>query len=331
MQTRVFWKYSTGIMAVIVLTSIFIGRYPTPFLMPFETLASDPIARQLVLNYRIPRIIGAILIGAGLSIAGVCTQTIFRNPLADSGVLGVSQAAAFGVIIGKLIAPREWILAVSIGFGFAALSLFIIGRLSMSKRNNQEVSTISIIIAGIAVSAVFSSGIGLAKYFADTQNQLPDIVFWLMGGLWQINWNALFVIAPIVLICTTWLLFYRFRLNALAMPNEVAFSLGIDKRKEINFVLALCVAIIAICVTYCGIISWVGLIVPNITRRLVGVNTMQLIPASALLGGTFLLVCDTISRSVLPGEIPVGILTALAGAIFLIYLLANGKNFNRNL
>lgn len=316
-----------GTLLLFFACAVFIGRYPQPYFMPLENLFTDKVAQLLLLNHRIPRIIAAVIFGAGLSVAGVCTQTLFRNPIADSSILGVSQAAAFGTIIGKLFQPQNWIIATITGIFFGLLSLFFVNSASCSDSKNSSEHKYAIIISGIATSAIFSSGIGLLKYLADSQNQLPDIVFWLMGGLWQINWNSIILTAPIILCIIIWLYLYRFRLNAIALPDEVAFSLGVDKKREMNLVLSLCVSIVTITVIFCGIISWVGLIVPNISRRLVGENTLHLLPFSAVIGASFLLICDTIARSILPGEIPVGILTSIFGAVLLILLITK-KNRN---
>ncbi|HER63649.1 MAG TPA: iron ABC transporter permease, partial [Desulfobacteraceae bacterium] len=183
-----------------------------------------------------------------------------------------------------------------------------------------------LVLAGIAVSAFFSSGVGVLKYLADPTRQLPEIVFWLLGGLYAVNWPELMSVLPFVLAGLVVIFLMRWRLNVLALSDETAFSLGVSLERERLLLLIASVAITALMVSIAGIVGWVGLIIPHISRRLVGPNAAYALPAAMLIGGTFVVLCDDIARSLLAGEIPLGILTSLIGA-FLFIIIMSGRKF----
>ncbi|MCX7840035.1 MAG: iron ABC transporter permease, partial [Anaerolineae bacterium] len=181
-----------------------------------------------------------------------------------------------------------------------------------------------LVLAGIAVSALFSSGIGILKYAADPLRQLPEITFWLLGGLWSITWREVSYIAPIVLPALFILWLMRWRLNLLSLSDETAFSLGVAVGRERALLLIASVAATAAVVSVAGIVGWIGLIVPHIARRLMGTDAQHSLPVAMLLGGIFALICDDLARTLFAAEIPLGIFTSLFGAIlFALLLMSN--------
>jgi iron complex transport system permease protein len=181
------------------------------------------------------------------------------------------------------------------------------------------------VLAGIAISALYTSGTGVLKYLADPVRQLPELTFWLLGGLWSITWRDLWQIVPVVVPSLVLLYLMRWRLNLLSMRDETAFSLGAAPGHERLFVLLAAVAATAVMVSKAGQIGWVGLIVPHIVRRWVGSDAQVAIPASMAVGGLFVLLCDDLARTLLAGEIPLGILTSFAGAALFLFILTRSE------
>ncbi len=315
------------IALVVIGASIFIGRYPKPFWMPLETLQNDNLAQNLVLNLRLPRLIAAFLLGAVLAASGLTMQMLFRNPLVEPGFLGVSQGAAFGAALAILYigASPLWIQLSALVFALSglALSYFLASRLRYGGW------VLRMVLAGIAVSAFFSAGVGILKYLADPLTQLPEITFWLLGGLWATRWVSLLSILPMALIALTFLFLGRWRLNVLSLEEQVAFSLGAAPGRERLLFLFMAVMATAAVVSLAGIVGWVGLIMPHLARRLFSVDTRYTLPQAMLMGGTFTLLCDDIARSLTGGEIPLGILTSLIGALIFVLLLSSRKMENK--
>ena len=308
----------------VLLLSIFVGRYPRPYWMPASYLWHDTLARRLILYLRLPRILTALLMGMVLAAAGTVMQTIFRNPLVCAGFLGVSQGAAFGAALSiVLLTPSPLIIELfATIFALSGLSLSYL--LAWNIRYGDWV--LRLVLAGIMSSALFSSGVGVLKYMADPLKELPDIVFWLMGGLWAITWRDLLYVLPIAALSLVLLLLMRHRLNLLALRDETAFSLGVSPSKERAAVLVTSVVGTAVVVSVGGIVGWVGLIVPHIARRIVGADAGKVLPASMLIGGALTLLCDDLARSIRAGEIPLGIVTSLIGsAIFIVMFMRNNS------
>jgi len=297
------------------LASAAIGRYPGPFLTP-SALAHDELARNLVLDLRVPRILAALLLGATLGGAGAVLQMVFRNPLVDSGFLGVSPGAAFGaslaiVFLGGAPATVQGSAAAFALLGMAASYL-------IAQRIRFGDWVLRLVLAGIIVSATLSAATGAVKYLADPLRQLPDITFWMLGGLWAITWRDVLHMLPVVLPSLVVLHLMRWRLNVLSLRDETAFSLGVAPGRERLIVVVAAVAATAAVVAKAGQVGWVGLIVPHIARRLVGSDARRALPASMLLGTLFVLACDDVARTVLNGEIPLGLLTSFVGALFFL-------------
>ena len=309
------------LVLLLLLTggSLFLGRYPSPGFISPESLKNDPVAINILLNLRLPRVITALVLGSALSLAGLVFQTILGNPLVEPGFLGVSQGAAFGAALVILLNIRHP-LAVPLSAGlFALLALTMTWILARSIRFGGWI--IRLILGGIIISALFSSGLGILKYLADPRSQLQEITFWLMGGLSGIGWSELRLILPIVMPVLLILYIFKWRLNLLAMGDRTAHSLGISPVWEKNLFLFLAVLATAAVVSYCGIIGWIGLIIPHIARRLAGSDTAGTVPVVLLSGSIFSLLSDDLARTASTGEIPLGILTSLTGALIFTVLM----------
>lgn len=305
----------------VFLASIFVGRYPKPYWMPFRVFQEDPLARQLVLKLRLPRLITALLLGMVLSAAGAVLQMVFRNPLVEPGFLGVSQGAAFGAAISILWFARHP-LVIELSATFFGL-LALAGSYFLSTRIRYGGWVLRLILSGVAVSALFSAGVGILKYIADPLTELPELTFWLLGGLYRVTWRDLLYVLPFGLAGLAVIYAMRWRINLLSLNDETAFSLGASLGRERLILLVFAVSATAALTAISGIIGWIGLIVPHIARRLLGASSEKSIPAAILIGGIFSMIADSLARTLLPGEIPLGILTSAIGAILFIYLMVS--------
>jgi len=306
-------------LLVLAVLSVLLGRYPRAGLSGPRAILDDGLAVRLVGSLRLPRIVAAILAGAALAAAGAVFQTLFRNPLVDSGFLGVSQGSAFGaalaiVLLGGGAAPVQ---AGAAAFGLAGLA----ASYGLSRRIRFGGPILRLVLSGIIVSSLFTAGTGVLKYMADPHKQLPDLTFWMMGGLWSTAWPDVIQILPVTATALAVILLMSWRMNLLALRDETAYSLGASPRLErLVLLLAAAVATAAV-VCKAGQVSWVGLVVPHIARRLAGSDARKTAPVSVLLGGLFVLACDDIARTLLSGEIPLGILTSIIGSLAFLGLL----------
>jgi iron complex transport system permease protein len=308
-------------LGALLLASLAVGRYPTLHMFTDGQIASDEIARRLIMDLRLPRAVTAVLLGMSLAAAGMVFQTLFANPLVEPGFLGVSQGAAFGAALCIItFGSAGWLVQGSAAF-FAFLGLGASYLLARSIRYGGWV--LRLVMAGIAVSAMFFAGLGILKYIADPLRQLPEITFWMLGGLSGITWPRAFSILPLVALGGAFMFAMRWRLNPLSLPAETAFSLGIAVRRERLLLLVAAVVPTAAVISVAGMVGWVGLIVPHIARRAFGADTRYALPAALLMGGLFTLFCDDLARILLPGEIPLGIITSLFGALVFLALMVS--------
>ncbi|HUV07214.1 MAG TPA: iron ABC transporter permease [Spirochaetia bacterium] len=300
--------------------SLLLGRYPKPgFLLP-GTLMQDSLAQSLVWNLRLPRLIAAVLLGCVLGAAGMVFQMIFANPLVEPGFLGVSQGAAFGAAFSIiLLGNNAWMVQGS-AMVFAILGLTFSYTLAHRIRFGGWI--LRLILAGISVSALYSAGLGVLKVLADPLLQLAEITFWLLGGLWSVTWDRLLSVLPVGLLGLAVVHSLRWRLNLLSLNDETAFSLGALPGRERTILLAAAVASTAAVISISGIIGWVGLIVPHISRRIFGADAQHSLQGSIIIGGLFMLICDDVARTLLAGEIPLGILTSFLGAVLFLILMS---------
>jgi iron complex transport system permease protein len=312
------------LLALILLLaigfSLLIGRYPSVKMLTPSEIAADELATKLVMNLRFPRILIAVLLGMSLSAAGLVFQMIFGNPLVEPGFLGVSQGASFGAAFAIIfLSNTAWLVQSSAAI-FAILGLVLSYFLAHRLRYGGWV--LRLILAGIAISALFSSGVGLLKYMADPLTQLPEITFWLLGGLSGSTWAQFYSILPVVSVSLLILILLRWRLNLLTLSDAASFSMGASPKVERIVMLGAAVLATASVISVSGMVTWVGLIIPHIARRIFGADSRLTLPATLFLGGLFTLICDDLARILLAGEIPLGIITSLLGALFFIILLS---------
>lgn len=302
-----------------ILLGKFIDRIDTSTINDYE------LNSYIIFSVRLPRILLAFLAGFSLGGAGVVMQGIFRNPLASPFTLGVSNGAAFGaamaIVLGTSIFKFKVqsfpvLIAVN-AFIFGCVSLFLvylIGRIKVG-------STTVLLLAGVAVGSLFSAGVSVLKYFSSNE-ALRDLDTWLMGGFWGANYKNITLLFPLIAICTIILIKISWDLNALLSGEEVALTLGIDVKKIVVISLLIVTLMASGVIAFTGVIGFIGLVAPHISRSFIGTDNRYLIPCSCLLGGILLLISDTIGRTIIsPIEIPVGIITSLIGAPFFIYIL----------
>ena len=317
------WFGLIGGLVLIFVLSLFLGRYPQTGLVRLNQLRENELAKLLVFNVRLPRLLTALLLGMVMASAGTVFQMIFANPLVEPGFLGVSQGAAFGAALGIVFLGASSVAVQGLAIVFAFLGLGFSYLLAQRMRIGDWL--LRLVLAGIAVSALFSAGVGIIKFMADPMRQLPEITFWMLGGLASITWTKFLSILPACLVGLAIMLIFRWRLNLLALEETTAFSLGAALRRERLLLMTAAVLATAAIISVAGIVSWVGLIMPHIARGLFGSDTRRSLPAAMLLGGIFAILCDDMARLLIIGEIPLGILTSLLGALIFVILMARRK------
>ncbi|KUJ73883.1 ABC transporter permease [Thiomicrospira sp. XS5] len=317
-----------GGLVLTALVSLTLGRYDFAPLSSLTQLwwsltSQDGEVNQLLVNImldvRLPRILAAVLIGASLAVAGTAFQALFMNPLVSPGVLGVLSGSAFGASLGILLFDSVWMMQL-LSFGFGLLAVFIALMLAKGElRNNLTI----LVLGGMIAGALFTALLSVVKYVADPYNKLPAIVYWLMGSLANVEGGLLLWVAPFMLAGMGLLLAQGHTLNVLSLGDDEARTLGVSVERKRLLVIVLATFLGAITVTLGGMIGWVGLVIPHLTRLLFGADNRLLLPASALIGAIYLLVVDNVARLALSVEIPLGILTALIGLPVFAWALKN--------
>jgi iron complex transport system permease protein len=312
----------------LILASLCIGRYTIPLGDVFRSImgrSPTPTIYTVVWHIRMPRIFMAAVVGAGLSAAGVGLQAMFGNPLVSTHTLGISASAGFGAALGLLLLDNHYMVQLlAAAFGFLGLGLIF-----LLSRRREGSSILVLILLGVIIGAIFEGLTSLIKYVADPEEQLPMITYWLMGSLAGISQKDLLRGAPVLLgaIALLWLL--RWRLNVVSLREDEAISMGINIRQTRGLILLATTVIAAVSVSFCGIISFVGLAVPHFTRMITGNDHKHLFPACVLIGGSFMVIIDTAARSVTAAEIPLSVLTAtIGGPVFVILLRQTGGLWN---
>lgn len=286
----------------------------------FPQLEVSQTITTIVFEIRLPRIIGAFVVGAALAMAGSAFQGIFKNPLVSSDLLGVSNGAGFGAALAILLSGLNVITQI-FAFVFGLISVSITYLISKSYKNG---GILVLVLSGVAISAFFGALVSAVKFVADPDDKLPEIVYWLMGSLASITVDKLIMISVPIIIGVVVLMLLRWRINLLSMGDEEAQALGLNPSRTRLVVIAACTLLTSAAVSISGIIGWLGLVIPHMTRMIVGPDNKILIPASLSLGASFLLLIDNISRAVISIEIPIGILTAVIGVPIFLYLLRTG-------
>lgn len=308
---------------VVAAIALSIGRISYPISDILKTLASafgaESVSQQLevvILNIRLPRVILAALAGAGLSVAGVAFQSLFANPLATPDTLGVASGTSFGAALALIMGfSLIGVQLTAVCFGIIAVSVTWLCASGKGKGMSM------VVLSGIMIGSLFNSLVSLVKFTADTESQLPAITYWLMGSLSGAGYDSLALGAPPIIIGITVLFLLRWKLNVLPLGDDEAKSMGVNVR-ALRIVTVTCATVItASCVSMCGQVGWVGLLIPHICRMAFGTNHRAVLPASVSLGAAFMIIVDTIARSVSAAEIPISILTAIIGAPFFIILM----------
>ena len=309
-----------------------VGRFPISLTELFSLLwaqfsggvAQAPANADIVLfDIRGPRIVAAFSVGAALAAAGAAYQNLFRNPLVSPDILGVSSGAALGAVLGIFLAlPIIAIQAMAFSGGLIAVAcIYAIGDRLSSKYGGHD-PVLTLVLAGVVIASLLGSGIALTKYLADPYNQLPAITYWLLGSFSSIAKKDLAVALPVIALSLLPLFLLRWRINLLALPDDEARTLGLDVRRARLIVVIAATLMTAASVAICGIIGWIGLVVPHAARLLVGAEFSRLLPLAMLIGGTFMVVIDTLGRTMAQIEIPPGVLTAAVGTPVFIWLMA---------
>ena len=310
----------------ILLISLIMGRYFVSLSDILNVILgknSNEMINQVLFEVRIPRVLAAGIIGASLSISGAAYQGMFKNPLVSPDLLGASAGAGFGAALGILLSFNLFGIKI-MSFGFGLLAVFLAWFIS-SRFGKGDDTFFILILGGILVSTVFQSLISVTKYLADPDDKLPAITFWLMGSLSKVTYEDVLMLFIPFLIGSIALILVSFKLNIMSFGEEEAKTLGINVKLIKAVVVVAATILTSSSVSLCGMIGWVGLVIPHLTRMVVGPDFKYLIPTSALVGAIYLLVIDDISRTVTQVEVPLGILTSLIGAPFFVYLLMKRK------
>jgi iron complex transport system permease protein len=275
----------------------------------------------IIFQIRLPRTFMALLVGSGLAVAGVAMQALFKNPLADPYVLGASSGAGFGAALIISLGVVSAIFVPLAAFAGAIIASFTVYALSMIGPRS---SVSLLLLSGIALSTFFSALISYLMFVAGSN--LQELVFWLMGGFWASTWQYVEITFPVILVGAVILYAYARDLNLMLSGEESAQHLGVAVENLKRVLLVTVSFVVGVAVAFCGIIGFVGLIVPHVVRTFTGPDHKTLIPASALFGGILLIWADIIARTAIPGtEVPVGIITALLGAPFFMYLVRSKR------
>jgi iron complex transport system permease protein len=312
------------LLAFLAFAAVMIGPYD---LTPSQTLAAllgegDARARIVVRNIRLPRVAAAILVGAALAAAGASYQALFRNPLVSPDILGVSAGAGLGAVAGIFLSlPVAAIQASAFLGGMAAVGVVML--VASLVRNTDR--TLTLVLVGVVVGALAGAATSLLKVLADPYDQLPAITFWLLGSLASVSSVDILPALPLVLVGLVPLVLLRWRINVLSLGDEEARALGIEAGRTRLLVITAATLITASVTALAGVVGWVGLVIPHIARMLVGPGFGRLLPASILIGAGYLLIVDTLARTIARIEVPLGVLTAVIGAPFFIWLLARGR------
>ena len=321
-----------ALLAVTAVAALAIGR---AMLSPGEVIAvlarslrgdgDVPLAsRTIVMGVRLPRVAAAAMIGAALAVSGAAYQGLFRNPMVSPDILGASTGASFGAALALLVsANRSGVQAAAFAGGVIAVLLTYASARSIGRGTNQ---VLLLVLCGMIVSALFQAFVSAVKYTADPDSKLPEITYWLMGSIAKVTWSDLTLYAVPFVVGLIPIIALRWRLNTLAFGEEEAESLGVNVAALRVTCIACATLLTASSVAISGVIGWVGLIMPHLVRFIAGPDNRIVVPLSIILGGAFLMLVDTVCRTVTPSEIPLGILTSVIGApLFFIILLRSQR------
>lgn len=333
-ERKGFWTTACGVALIVLpiafaVVSLTVGPYDVSPLdvcqivfskITGQTPPQDALSANVVWQVRLPRVIAAALVGAGLAVAGAVFQGIFRNPLASPYTLGVSNGAGFGAglaIVFSLGVVGIQVLAILFGLSAVGLTFLFAAR---GRRN-----TVTLVLAGMLIGSLFSSLVSLLKFTADPTEKLPQIVYWIMGTLSGISFEEIARILPLYVVCLAVIFALRWRTNVLSLGDQEARSFGINVRRDRAIVITAASMLTALVVSISGIIGWVGIVIPHLARMLVGPDFRKLIPTSLSLGIAYLLVIDDLCRTLTASEIPIGVITGIIGVPMFLYFIYKKK------
>lgn len=327
-----FFPRQLALMISVLLLgigSLCLGQFPLSLSDVFHQLThfsnEQSMSGQIVWSVRLPRILMALLAGGALGLCGATLQGVFHNPLVDPHIIGVTSGSAFGGTLAILLGLEPVLMMGStFFFGLAALILVYAIAALQGKEN-----ALILILSGIILSGFFAALVSLIQYLADTEEVLPNIVFWLLGSFATANWHKVWMLAIPVSVAALILFQLRWRINLLSLNDKDAKALGVAVVPLRRSVLVCCALLVAAQVAVSGSIAWVGLVIPHLARLLVGVDHRRLLPTAFWLGGGFMIVVDDIARTFLQAEIPLGIITALLGAPLFTFLLIQSSRRGR--
>lgn len=330
------YKRKMGILLAIFFAVFLISLVVGRFFIPLEEVVNILISKFLVvpitwdasmynvvMEIRLPRVLGAIAVGIALAISGAAYQGVFRNDLVSPDLLGVSHGSSVGACVGILMHFSLYgtaVLAFIGGIVSVCLTLLL-------PRLIQNQSRIVLVLCGIIVSGFMAAVIGLLKYIADPDTELQDIVYWQLGSLAKVTWDNLLYVLPIIVIGTIALLALRWRLNILSLSDQEAQSLGVDVQRERLVIIGISTLLTAAAVCLSGTIGWVGLVIPHLSRMLVGNDHKKLIPVTIIVSASFLMLADLFARSLTTAEIPLGILCGFIGTPFFAWVLYRQRRY----
>ena len=315
-----------AILVVLGVLSFLVGRYPISpdkvvgmlagSIVPIDPFWTDQ-EMTIFFNVRLPRVVLAMLVGCCLASAGAAYQGTFQNPLVSPDILGASQGAAFGAALAILLGFGGFGVSM-LAFAFAIITVMLVIVVAQAARGNQ---VLTVVLAGVMVSSLFSAGVSFTKLVADPADQLPAITYWLMGSLTSAKPADIYLVALPMAVGLVTLFVLRWRINILTMGDEEASTMGVNTKRLRMVIIVAATLITAASVAVTGMIGWVGLVIPHFGRMMVGSGNRRLLPSACLLGAFFMLLVDTITRIIGPAEMPVSILTGLIGAPFYAWLL----------
>lgn len=312
-------------LILLVLLSLSLGRVCVPVDEIINLFLGKPVSatsQHVILQLRLPRLVGAILVGAALSVSGITYQSIFQNPLVSPDLLGVSSGACVGAAFAIILGLNNYMIT-TLSFLSGLFSVAICIGLSLITRKK---SNLVLIFAGVIVGRFMDSLVGIMKYFADSESQLGDIVNWQLGTLSKVSLNNIYIMMPVIFISLCVMLLLRWRLNLLSLGAKEASTLGVNVSVDRTIFIITSTLLTAVSVCFCGTISWIGLIIPHISRWLTGSDNRYSMPFCAMLGSCYMVLTDLIARAATDYELPLGVITGICGApIFAVILIKHNR------
>ncbi len=317
---------SLFLLIIVFFLALLIGRYSISVQSFFQVLAgsdsANPIDKSVILSLRLPRTVVALLVGIALSLSGLIYQETFQNKLVSPDFLGVSTGAGFGATVAIIIGCTGLMISFT-AFLFGIITMLITVFVAKIFKNNSQTT---LLLSGIIVGGFMSAGISFIKFLADTDKQLGEIVYWLLGTFSKATMDDVWILLPIVAVCAITLFVIRWRINIVALGRSEATTLGLNYTFYRGLIIIISTLLTASAVAYSGIVGWIGLVIPHLVRLMVGRDTKKTIPLTILLGAIFTIICDIISRSFTASEIPLSAVTGFLGTpIFIIVLFIRRK------